>query len=763
MRFSFTTSLFLAILIIPSVSAIAQQGSISGQIFNGDKEAINDAHIRLLGQSVYDVSDHKGAFRLVNISPGEYTLRISRIGYSTLDRKVEIRAGEVTRLTATLQQNRYESPTLVVTATRTRRDIEEVSVPVSVVKQEEVEKTGNTRLSEVLREQTGLNLTSEHGTGLQVQGFDPEYTLIMIDGEPVVGRTAGTLDLSRITVSNIRQIEITKGPSSALWGSDALAGVVNIITEKATEPFEWDIDTQYGTNRSLDAGSSISWKTKGWENNFFINRNSSGGYRLTENSISPTVPEYFNYTASYRTSLPLSNSIEAEFNGRYYREEQESIDFLGSPDNPTLLDNNAFQEDYSLNPRIHLEAGSRLDVTLKYYHSLYRTDQTLTYRSSGETYQNEAFEQLLNKAEVTGNYVWNQKHITTAGSGINREKLRAERYEGNPQFENIFAYAQHEWYLNPRFNITAGFRLDSHSEYDSQLSPKFSARYELREWIHVRASAGRGFKAPDFRQLFLNFTNPTVGYSVFGSGSAVSRIQQLQEEGKISQVLIPLDQFNEITAENSWAYNAGLDFYPLEDLQIRLNAFQNNVDDLIETAPVAQKTNGQSVFSYFNLDRVYTRGFETELRWSRNRNINLSLGYQFLDAQKRISEERTVQDENGNPVQRSFSSYEPMFNRSKHSGTFKLFYTHTGLNLDFNIRGTYRGPYGRLDANGNGYVDNGEYTDGYMLWNTSVAKSFDERFRLQFGVDNIFDFTRPQALSYLPGRIFYTKASITIN
>ena len=111
-----------------------------------------------------------------------------------------------------------------------------MSVPILVVSKQEIQQSGNIRLSEVLSEQLGLYLVENHGTGLQMQGFDPEYTLILIDNKPVIGRTAGTLDLTRLTVGNIEQVEVVKGPSSALWGSDALAGVINIITDKGSNP-----------------------------------------------------------------------------------------------------------------------------------------------------------------------------------------------------------------------------------------------------------------------------------------------------------------------------------------------------------------------------------------------------------------------------------------------------------------------------------------------------------------------------------------------
>src|SRR5699024_39687 len=128
---------------------------------------------------------------------------------------------------------------------------------------------------------------------------------------------------------------------------------------------------------------------------------------------------------------------------------------------------------------------------------------------------------------------WSSCLISTVGSGYKHEQLKAKRYDGQPAFNSYFIYGQHEWMPTPKWDIIAGLRYDGHSEYSAQLSPKLSARYKFSDWLHLRASAGSGFKAPDFRQLFLNFTNPTVGYSVFGSSTVRQRVEELQERGQI--------------------------------------------------------------------------------------------------------------------------------------------------------------------------------------------------------------------------------------
>ena len=755
---------FCFIGMLLNVSAVyAQHTTLSGTVINEKNQPLSNVYVLLNGDLYYAVTDTNGRFSIQQVKPGEYTLRIQRIGFETLEKVITVDSEMDGKLILTLKPQRYRSKeTVVVTATRTRRDIEDVPVPVTVIDEKEISSTGSMRLSDILAEQTGLMLTADHGMGVQLQGFDPEYTLIMLDGQPLIGRTAGTLNLERITVDNVQQIEMIKGPSSALWGSDALAGVINIITKQGDRPFELNVNSRYGRNQTLDFGANLSMQRNDWKQNLFLNRNSSQGYSLIPNSIAQTVPSYQNYTATYRTEIPVSDAIDLELHGRYYNEKQSGTDYLGSTDNPTLLDGEDLQEDYSLSPSVHFSLTGGLRGKISHYFSGFRTDTRYTYRQGDSLYEHTTFKQYYNKSELQLNQTWNASHTSTWGGGYVHEQLNAQRYPHNPAFNSYFLLAQHEWMPGTRWDLIAGLRFDAHSEYTSQLSPKLSVRYKLSDRLHLRASGGSGFKAPDFRQLFLDFTNPTAGYSVFGSSNVRERIRELQEQNKIQQILIPLNQLEEIRSERSLAFNAGVDLRPSEGLELRVNLFRNNVDDLIESAPVARKDNGQPIYSYFNLQNVYTQGLETQLRWQPVEQLLISAGYQLLDARRKIEETRTVQDDQGEVVERTFSSYEPMLNRSQHMANIKLYYTWEEPDISANLRGTWQGKYARFDANGNGFADPGEYDDGYMIWNTAVDKTFSGRYTLRLGVDNLFDFTRPFDLSWLPGRIFYAQLSLQL-
>lgn len=752
----------LSILLSLSVFSIhAQVTQIKGFVFNEEGEPLEDSHIYVKETGKTSITDATGAF-ILNLEGYEWTklnLIVTNLGYETIDTSVEITEASANGLEIVLRETVYDSGTMVVTATRTRRDVEEVSIPVTVVSNEEISRSGSMRLSDVLSEQTGMQIVNDHGTGIQVQGFDPDYTLIMIDGNPVIGRTAGTLDLSRLSVRNVEQVEIVKGPSSALWGSDALAGVINIITSENNQPVSAGFTSRYGANNTLDLGGDLSLNSESWSNDFFVNRNSSSGYSLNSETVSQTVPEYQNYTLSYKTSAQLLDDLSFEASARYFNESQNNqASISDGSGSDQLLESDSNQNDASIKPSFNYTPFTNFDVTLSWLFSHFETESKDRVVDSGELYSSTNFKQYYNKPEFQTGYYWNDQHHSMVGGGLIMERLDADRYPNQPDFTTQFIFTQHSWMPTQNFELTGGFRFDAHSEYTSQFSPKLSSRFKMNDWIQFRASAGRGFKAPEFRQLFLDFTNSTAGYSVFGSSTVVEGIRQMQEEGTIGQVLIPLESLDDIEAESSWAFNFGFDVDPVEKIRVRFNLFRNNVTDLIETAPVAQKTNGQSVFTYFNVDEVFTQGLETEVRLRLLENLTGSVGYQLLDANRRIERERTVQNEEGEVVEITEVSYRPMFNRSKHSGNVKLFYEHSN-GWGANVRGTLRGKYGRSDSNGNGYVDSGEYEDGYTIWNAAISKRFDQGITLRSGVDNVFGYTNSNQPN-LSGSLWYAQVSI---
>lgn len=223
---------------------------------------------------------------------------------------------------------------VVITATRTERKLGNVAVPVQVITDRMIRQSGSVRINDILQEQTGVAITSAgattsagggvFGNGIQLQGLSPDYTLILIDGEPLIGRQGGVLDLTRIATGNIKKIEIVKGPSSSLYGSEAMGGVVNIITEQPSQD-QLRTTLRYGRFNTSDANLTVSLKRDKWRLQVFGNRNQSNGFDLDKNAEGKTVDPFINYTGQVRMIYQPTAKTKVSVSARYYDEKQDNF------------------------------------------------------------------------------------------------------------------------------------------------------------------------------------------------------------------------------------------------------------------------------------------------------------------------------------------------------------------------------------------------------------------------------------------------------
>ena len=658
---------------------------------------------------------------------------------------------------------------VVVTATRSERALSDLPVPVTVISGSQIKEMGSLRLSDVLSEQTGMTLVTDHGTGIQLQGFSPEYTLILIDGEPLIGRTSGTLELSRVTVGNIKQIEVIKGPSSSLYGSEALAGVINIITTQPKNT-SGSVTTRYGSNNTLDLGTGLSYQRGKIGISLYANRYHTDGYDLSPETAGETVSPFTNYTFQSRVTYSHSDKTKMSVSGRYFDESQSSVTDVGTVSEPVLLDGRGKVKDWNINPVFSHYFSDRLKTTFRLYGSGYKTNSYLTYQQGDGLYDASYFNQTFLRPEIQSEYFFNKRNTVTLGVGRIWESVEATRYDEKMKYQTNYLYAQYEWLPVDRLNVLAGVRFDNHSVYGSQLSPKLSAQYSVLPWLDVRGSFGVGFKAPDFRQLYLNFTNATVGYTVLGSETLLAGIESLQKQNQIESILVDPASFGDIKAETSTSYNLGVRIQATRKSSIKVNFFRNDIHDLIDTKAVALKTNEQQVFSYYNIAEVFTQGAETEFSYALFKGLTVSAGYQFLIAKdkevQRSLKAGTVyaRDPETNTTYRvNPDDYGGLLSRSRNMANVKVFYNNQELGWGLAARLIYRGRYGFSDVNNNAILDaDSEYVDGYATCNISVSKTLIQILRLQIGCDNVFDYTDKQYIPSLPGRLMWASLALTL-
>jgi outer membrane receptor for ferrienterochelin and colicins len=656
----------------------------------------------------------------------------------------------------------FYSDTLFVTANKSERQIKNISVPISIINGKNIIQSGNTRLSDVLREQTGITLTSGFGAGVQLQGLNPDYTIILIDGEPLIGRTAGVLDLNRIAVGNIKKIEIVKGPSSSLYGSEAMAGVINIITDKKSND---GINTsiRYGSYKTFDGNFSL---TKRWNKikfQSFYNNYSTDGFSVRPNSnnrfITPITRSTFTQNIQY--NITNKTSIEGSF--RYNKENIKSI--IAVANNGTTIYSNGNEANNDLNGTfvINHQFNDKIKTKLNTYYTQYESKQDLL-TVSGNPY-NDLFQQNFKRVEDQTEWKINKSLNSIVGFGWITEKVNSTRYDNVDSAKNNtikYFYNQWEWNAGKKLVANIGFRYDDNKNYASALSPKASFLYKLNSQLRFKLSVGRGFKAPDFRQLYLNFTNAAAGsYSVFGAVEAQKVISKLNQLGQIGNLFSNYYQLKKLEPEYATGIHLSAEWEPNQSNEIQVQLFRNDINNLIDVQQVGNYISGSQIYSYLNIKNAYTTGLEIETKQKYNSNWSSSFGYQFLVTgdKDQIAKIKSgiVYTKNADGTSRllTLSDYVGLPNTSKHRFQAKLNYENQE-GIYANIRAIYRSKWAVANTNGNEVYDNGDqFGKGYIILNFSTGKQFKNGWAMQAGIDNINNHIDGMNLPNLAGRTYY--------
>jgi len=653
---------------------------------------------------------------------------------------------------------------VVVTATKTYTAPEELSVPVSLVSGDAIDRQGAVRLSDLLAVQPGLTLNYDHGAGLQIQGLGADYTLVLVDGQRVVGRTAGTLNLDRISVRGVERVEVVRGPSSSLYGSEALAGVVNIVTTTPRTGLSAGMQTRYGTHGTSDVAvhAERGGQTRA---SVTLQRYASSGYDLVPETISPTVPSFSDYTARARVTRDIGASVQAQLRARATHEQQRSqVGINGEPD---PFDEDAERTDWSATPQVSFRMRPGTKLTATAHASGYHTRRTLQSSGDGRRLDDSVYDQLFAKTDVEVSSAIGKRHLVTAGVGYIQESVDADRVTGDRY--GGFVFLQDEWTPFRALTLVPSARFDAHSDYASRLSPKLSALYRLSDEIRLRASVGSGYKAPAFRQLYLNFTNPRVGYTVLGAEYVQDELGQIEENGQIQSFLrAPSRLGGSLEAERSVAFNVGVTVQPVEMLSAEVNVFHNEVDNLIDTQPVATKTNGQQVFTYFNRGSVFTRGVETQVTAQLTNAVRSTISYTYLEAKDRdaiddLEAGRVYRrSDAGRDVRVPPSDYGGLTGRSRHTATLDLSYDMASIGLLASVQGQYRGRYGFTDLNGNGIVDtDAEYAPDFVTLNAVITQTVFQEHAVVVGVDNVTNHRDARHTPYLSGREWFAELRLS--
>lgn len=570
--------------------------SITGQVRDGKSgEPLANVNVFIENDGLGTTTDANGHFSISGLSTGEHVVEFSHIGFSTHYEMVKIPFSGT--LQVKLMRALIQMDAMVVTGTRTERYLKDTPVTTQVIKGEKLTDSGAADLSQLIQESTGVNVVeNQWGTGVELNGFDSDHILILVDGMKVVGRVNGQLDIAQIPLDQIDRIEIVKGATSALYGSEAMGGVINILTKNPQTPLSLNSENTVGAFGRQDHTLSLSKVQGDWNWALSGGMRQYGGYDLDESTIWEDGSQYEKRNAHLKINRKIGSHIDLRLDGRYFDENQSLIsshvfrDKIGNDRSSVrgqmkykkdqwALEGSMEQSNYShLFNRVVLKSGNVLKGSL--------TENALTSSNLN----------VIRESET---------HQLMGGFGFDQEGITSDRVkEGKRQSNLSNIFVQDEIHISPKWIVLGGLRLDRHSIYGRQISPKISIMYKPEMISRIRLAYGEGFRAPSFKELFLDYSNISVGYHIIGNG--------------------------DLKPESSQNVSLDIERWHTGKYHARINLFWNEIDGLIDYKYLGI-IDGQSTYQSTNLSAVRTRGAELDFTYFMTDNLESWVGYSLLD------------------------------------------------------------------------------------------------------------------------------------
>ncbi|TCL36843.1 outer membrane receptor for ferrienterochelin and colicins [Anaerospora hongkongensis] len=613
------------------------------------------------------------------------------------------------------EEEQFQLSEVVVTATRTERAIKDTPASVEVITRKDMETMGADSVVAALKLAMNINLSEAGMTGNQVsvRGMNTNQSLILIDGRRMAGEdTATTMnfyELNRININNVERIEIVRGPVSSLYGSDALGGVINIITRKPEKP-----ETTIGLSNSskqqnaafrFDLGKEGKWA---WAVDTLFTDIKEKSRTDSTNMYGPR--QFYNISGTYDMAEGKNLDVFFERMSEHLKSDfdDDSRDFYTNKRNS-----------YGVNYR---GTNSRGNYELRAYsNELEKNNDTLLADGTYSDFDRAKYKTWVIDGKNTMQL--SADHIFTFGGEYRSADYRGTRLEDNgdhastiiehgiskpiseKQIDYQAAYIQDEWKVNDKLLIIPSLRYDDSDKFGDSISPKIGMTYKLDNNYRLKANYGKGFKAPSISELYMKMTHrpiPSMTVIVIGNPDLKP------EESKTY----------EFSLEGEKGANFG-----------KLTYFHNDVTDLIST----QTTRVGMVYTskYINVNKAKIEGIELEAGRKLNNSFTLKTAYNYLDAKNEISGER-------------------LDSRAKNKYSVQLHYADPGKS---GISGILWHEWVRDYR----YVNN-DYS--YNTLNFTMNKQWNAKYSTYFGIDNMLDKKIDELV--LEGRLWKIGMNITL-
>jgi len=571
-------------------------GSVSGRVTAPDgEEGLPGVNVSVEGTPLGTITGARGVYRIEGIPTGRRTLLFSLVGYHRERRaEVVVEEGRETRLDVTMAESVIPSEQVVVTASKRAQSLQDVPVSVSVMEAKEISERNSVSLEDALRYIPGVNMT---GTQVNIRGSSGyslgagSRVLMLLDGIPYLAGDTGELNFETIPMEQVDRIEVVKGASSALYGSNALGGVVNIITRPIPVTPETVVRTYAGVYGS-PSYAEWDWSDKSRFFNgqsfshmrrvgdlgvsVFFSRQIDDGYRQNDyrrryNFLMKTREDF-----SSASSMTLNFGLAYQFAGQFlYWRNVDSA--LIAPLNHQS--DNIRSTRYFLSGIFNSALSDRFLLTVRamWYHNDWG------YQQSGDPERTESVDDGV-RTEILATFLPSPSHTLTAGLDGTLDLIGGDMF-GDRQIGGLALFAQDEAKIVPDITLTLGARCDFQSVgltgAGGVITPKAALLYRPLPGTSLRASFGEGFRIPSLPEAFV-------------------------EAGSTGLLAVPN---KDLKPERSRSYEAGVAQSLGDGASVDAALFRSDIDDLIEPGLFASGLNLE--IQWRNVTRARVEGFET--------------------------------------------------------------------------------------------------------------------------------------------------------
>ena len=724
--------MILSILLTSFNTMLYSQSKTEANIYGHVLDAMTHEHmpfvnIYLKGTTYGTSTNDNGHYLMEHLPVGKHTIVVSFMGYKTIEQEVNLEANRSVEMNFTLEENSVLMRDVVVSANRYEVDRKEAATIVNVLTPKLFVTTNSVNLAEGLNYQPGLrveNTCQNCGVNaVRINGLEGKYSQILIDSRPVFSSLAGVYGLEQIPVSMIDRVEVIRGGGSAIFGSSAIGGVVNIITrEPIRNSLEISNTTQLIGGKSWDNVTSmnaalVSSNRKVGATIFGMSRDRQGydhdGDGYTE--LGKLKGTSLGMRAYYRFSN--QSKLTAEYHAMHeFRRGGDSIDKM--PHQVTVAEQ---AEHYIHGGGLTYDFISKnLKTCFSLYTSLQKVDRNTYYGTqydinaygtskdfswvSGGQY-NQTFERLIfMPSEFVAGVEYSVNKLEDIQLSYNRMLLQ--------DIDIASVFVQNEW-KNSRMGLLLGARVDKHNLIDDiVVSPRANFRYVLLEELTARLSYSSGYRAPQAFDEDLHIM------AVGGEVAIITLSPDLRPEYS-----------NSFSGSLNWSTRIANG-----DFNILAEGFYTTLDDVFILKENGTDVQGNLLMERCNGSGAYVGGFNLEMTYTPVSDLNMQLGYTLQQSRYKEPE---VWSENPN-----IEPQTRMFRTPDHYGFMTIDYTMFDA-LNIALSGTYTGSM--LVQHFAGYIAEDEEVITPDFFDMGIKVAYDVKLSnnstMQFnaGIKNIFN------------------------